>query len=498
MDIKLQGSEVIDASHMNTEELFDLLRSNGLKIVQSTTEMKKAENGGEMPLTHEEVMRLKRNDIIEMYADLDLIYDFNKEIRLQNRNDSFRSHHGCTLHHLRPQYNLERNWDRMYPSRKMAYELACAGKDISIYSDYHAVDEYRIATIIKNAYDYVMLSDDILDKAEAQEMWDMYSSIFKEGDELNYVPHVKREIPENKKCAASKIFNPMPNEKVYLYIPREWVVKVPGGRGVFDSITFPKGFVDKVGSNVIDLSGYNFTYSEKDGESSIFGSYMRYCFEYSKFINVSKEIINEDGSYFLDENGKRKREWIVVGLKQLARCMKEYFKDDSSIKRTEFISSVSVKEDKSKETESNSVPMCEPKIYITVPKTWITEREGPKGSFDSIKLPKGLFVGEAENRIDLSGWSFTYSKTGGEIKEVDGCKTYEFVPGCKFTVSKAKRDSTGEWKSEYINLKLSTVKTAITQYLQDKAAEKKANTATSDITPFNNSTKSNYEHERIC
>lgn len=332
--MNLKDFEVIDGRGLSSDELFDVLKGNGVGVKAMPKEERviKKEKEKEKTLrpqkalseyTKKDTIVAKRCDIQEIYSDLDLIYDFNRDDA--GFGGGFTSRHGASVDTLSPliieldrshgepmeyrkaafdyvMYNIKpelefatiretsvaelmseseasvaelmSEWSKV--DRKSKSKVAKAeakAKEYSterfthVHGNSYFQDEMMRARIIKKAYDYVITAGDEEDIKEAQEMMDKYTSIFSDDLEkvLAYEPHEKREIPMDKRCEASKQKVFKSNDTVQIIVPNSWTTRRSSYKGEFEVIKLPSGFFIGEGANRVDLSGYSFNYTiERD------------------------------------------------------------------------------------------------------------------------------------------------------------------------------------------------------------------------------------------
>lgn len=390
--MNLKDFEVIDGRGLSSDDLFDVLRENGVgvKAVPKRERVAKKEKEKEektlrpqKPLceyTKEDTIVAKWCDIQEIYSDLDLIYDFNKDTVFMP-GGSFTSRHGAAVSVLSPiiitelhslnkeqmeyrqaafdyiMYNimpkpmcvkiketsvaeLKSEWLKLHGSYMSEAAKARVGATVKEYStemftyvdgNHYFMDEMLRARTIKEAYDYVMTAGDEEDMKEAQEMMDKYISIFSDDLEkiLAYRPHEKREIPMDRRCEASKqrkLFKQ--NDVVQLVVPNKWITRRQSYKGEFDVIKFPNGFFIGSDNNRIDLSGYSFNYTitpvatdGANGGVNILndGLLKGYDFYYGSLLTLSKSVRNSIGTGWEKDfiNGVSIKD-LIVGITEYA------------------------------------------------------------------------------------------------------------------------------------------------------------------------------------
>lgn len=390
MDLDLKNFEVIDGRNLSSDELLNVLSDNGMSVKTIPKEervtKRKKEKEKEITLrpqkplceyTKEDIIVAKRCDIQEIYSDLDLIYDFNRDT-VYMPGGSFTARHGAAVHVLSPIITgLDSLHKEQMEYRKAAFDYVmynitpkpmCAkiketsaaeseSELLKIYGSYiskaakarakarvkeystemftyvdgnrYFMDEMLRARSIKEAYDYVMTAGDEEDMKEAQEMMDKYTSIFSDDLEkiLAYEPHEKREIPMDRRCEASKQRVFKQSDVVQLVVPNKWTTRRQSYKGEFDVIKFPNGFFIGSGNNRIDLSGYSFNYTinriaTDDTNGGVYtlndGLLKGYDFCYGSLLTLSRSVHNSLGTGW-------EKEYIgAVSIKDLIQGITEY------------------------------------------------------------------------------------------------------------------------------------------------------------------------------
>lgn len=416
--MNLKDFEVIDGRGLSSDDLFDVLRENGVgvKTIPKEKRQNKPKEKDKMktfrpdkPLsdyTKEDTIVAKRCDIQEIYSDLDLIYDFNRDTMFAP-NSSFTSRHGAAVH-----------------------SLYIGHMELVDSDSYKEQMDAR-----KAAFDYVMyniIPDTVYAKIEETCVAELNEKLRLLAIRENYMGKV---VPYSLYSMIKKTDGAELHEKQQVTADKEYSTEL------FTHIVGNHHFIDEVHKARTIKEAYDYVMTAGDEEDMKEAQEMM-----DKYIS----IFSDDLEKILAYRPHEKRE-----IPMDRRC-------EASKQRKLF--------------KQNDV------VQLVVPNKWTTRRQSYKGEFDVIKFPNGFFIGSDNNRIDLSGYSFNYTITpvatdganGGVNILNDGLlKGYDFYYGSLLTLSKSVRNSIGTgWEKDFINgVSIKDLIVGITEYAASKSAE---------------------------
>lgn len=415
MDLK--DFEVIDGRNLSGDELLNVLRNNGVGV--KTIPKEKRQNKPkekekvrtlrpQKPLcdyTKEDTIVAKRCDIQEIYSDLDLIYDFNRDTMFAP-NSSFTSRHGAAVH-----------------------SLYIGHMELVDSDSYKEQMDAR-----KAAFDYVMyniIPDTVYAKIEETCVAELNEKLRLLAIRENYMGKV---VPYSLYSMIKKTDGAELHEKQQVTADKEYSTEL------FTHIVGNHHFIDEVHKARTIKEAYEYVMTAGDEEDME---------EAQEMMDKYTSIFSDDLEKVLAYEPHEKRE--IPMDKRCEASKQRVFKQNDT-------------------------------IQLVVPNSWTKRRQSYKGEFDVVTFPSGFFIGEGASKVDLSGYSFTYTispiatddTNGGVYTLNDGLlKSYDFCYGSLLTLSRSVRNSLGTgWEKEYINaVSIKSLMEGIKEYAASKSDE---------------------------